>query len=457
MLDRLTALATGLRNGGIGVATSAVIDAAEALAHIDLGNRAVLKECIRATMVKEPDPGSVFDRCFDAAFRVGAPSMGGGADHRSGEVPTSRPSAGNVQLDQAVLGALLDGDRSELTALAQQAVDMFAGDVDDDATERRLMNRVMRAIDLSRMLSAAMRQLRHDGELDGLELALQRTELSEMIENFRRELAAEIARRLEGRDLRADAASVPEPLRPEDADLLALSSSDQQELRRIVQPLLRRLAIRIGQKRKRKSAGRLDLRRTVRRSLQTGGVPLDVVQRRRHPHRPDVVVLCDVSGSVAEFAQFTFTLINALHTEVRNVRSFAFVDGVAEVSDVFDGARFDIAVNRLVERRGVVGLDGHSNYGAALQQFADEYLEDAVGSGTTVLISGDARSNYRDDGVAALEAISRRARRVYWLNPEPTDLWGTTDSVIEAYRPSCTSVYEVRTLGQLSDAIADIV
>ena len=120
--------------------------------------------------------------------------------------------------------------------------------------------------------------------------------------------------------------------------MLQLSALELSELRRVVQPLARQLAARISSHRRLRSTGRLDPRRTVRRSLQAGGVPLDVVMRRRHPHRPELVLLCDVSGSVAEFAQFTFTLVHALHDELRRVRSFAFVDGIAEVTDLFESA-----------------------------------------------------------------------------------------------------------------------
>ena len=129
---------------------------------------------------------------------------------------------------------------------------------------------------------------------------------------------------------------------PADKDIVRLSPLELHELRRTIQPLARQLAARIGRKRKLRVTGRLDVRRTVRRSLQTGGVPMDVVNRRRHPHKPDIVLLCDVSGSVAEFAQFTFTLVNAVHDELRNVRSFAFVDGIAEVTDLFAEADYAI-------------------------------------------------------------------------------------------------------------------
>jgi uncharacterized protein len=454
MLDRLILLGERLRQAGIDVSTSEVIDASRALEQLDIGDPRLLRECLRAAMVKESDPARLFDRCFDAVFRT----ITNATDKPTPSAASSFAPANAT--DGAVLSALIGGDEASLAALAEQAVQMFSGMDDDVGSERYFLHRVMRAIDLSRMLSAAMQQLRRAGDLSDLELMLRRNEIAQRLEQFRRQLAAEIAKQLETRNLNGTASeslAIPERTRPDELDLLKLSRSEHEEVRRMLQPLLRRLAARMGQKRKLRSTGRLDPRRTVRRSLQSGGVPIDVVMRRRHPHRPDVVVLCDVSGSVAEFAQFTFTLINALHSEVRKVRSFAFVDGVAEVTDVFEEARFDIAVNRLVERRGVVGLDGHSDYGAVFTQFHDQHLDDAIGTGTTLIVTGDARGNYRDSAAEQFARIAERARRVYWLNPEPRVVWGTDDSLIEEYRRSCTAIREVRTLGQLADVIAELV
>ena len=358
-----------------------------------------------------------------------------------------------VHRSQEAVDLELGEQAGELAALAVKA---YSGIDGAEGTERYFLHRVLRGMDLSRMLSAAMQQLRRDGELTDLELMLRRNEISRSLEEFRRRLAAEIAERLT--DKWADEGiDIPERTSPEDLDLLALSRAELDQVRLALQPLLRKLAARIGRKRRRRSQGRLDVRRTVRRSLQFGGVPMELVQKRKHPHKPDIVVLCDVSGSVAEFAQFTFTIINALHDEVRNVRSFAFVDGVAEVSDIFNDARYEIAVNRLVERKGVVGLEGHSDYGSVFDRFRRLHLDDAVGSGTTLIVTGDARGNYRDAGVADFEAIAARARRVYWLNPEPSPLWGEDDSLIDQYKHSCTAVHEVRTLGQLADVIAELV
>ena len=435
--------------------TGSVIDAVAALTHLPLDEPHAIKAGLRATLVKSSDPTGEFDRAFRVAFAdldTAAVEALVGDDATTQPQPVV-PTPG--QLSSALLQAMQQGDEAQIALLAQQAVEAFAGfDGDDEHSERYYLHRVMRAIDLSRMLSAAMQQLRRDGELTELELMLARNEFATMLEQFRRRLAAEIARMMSGRSDRSD---VEIGAALADRDMLQLSALELGELRRVVQPLARQLAARISSHRRLRSTGRLDARRTVRRSLQAGGVPLDVVMRRRHPHRPELVLLCDVSGSVAEFAQFTFTLVHALHDELRRVRSFAFVDGIAEVTDLFESAQHEIHVNRFVERRGVLGEDGHSDYGRALGRFVEHHLADSVSARSTVIICGDARTNYRPDGAEALKAIAAQARRVFWLNPEPEHEWGATDSAMDGYRAYCRGAFEVRSLRQLGDVIASLV
>jgi uncharacterized protein len=456
LIGRVEVLVDQLRRRGIDVTTGAVIDAFTALTHLPLEEPESVKAGLRATLVKNADPTGEFDRAFRAAFAGAGVGVDVWTDETSvtpEEVPALTTPG---QLSSALLNAMQQGDEAQIAMLAQQAVDALAG-FDDDAehSERYYLHKVMRAIDLSRMLSAAMQQLRREGELTELELMLARNEFSEMLEQFRRRLAAEIAARMTAGGIDHPDVDIGAALA--DRDMLQLSSLELSELRRVVQPLARQLAARISSHRRLRSTGRLDPRRTVRRSLQAGGVPFDVAMRRRHPHRPDLVLLCDVSGSVAEFAQFTFTLVHALHDELRRVRSFAFVDGIAEVTDLFESAQHEIHVNRFVERRGVLGDDGHSDYGRALTRFVDHYLVDAVSSRSTVIICGDARTNYRPDGCEALRAIAEQARRVFWLNPEAETEWGATDSAMDDYRPYCRGAYEVRSLRQLGDVIASLM
>ncbi|HEY4609780.1 MAG TPA: VWA domain-containing protein [Ilumatobacteraceae bacterium] len=452
LVDRVTELVDHLRRRGVDVTTGAVIDAVAALTHLPLMEPDSVKAGLRATLMKNADPTGEFDRAFTAVFTA----TGSVVAAQLVDAGPEAPAATAGQLSSSLLQAMQQGDDAQIALLAQQAVDALAG-FDDDAehSERYYLHKVMRAIDLSRMLSAAMQQLRREGDLSELELMLARNEFAEMLERFRRRLAAEIASRMSHPG--SDQPQIDIGTGLADRDMLQLSSLELTELRRVVQPLARQLAARISSHRRLRSTGRLDARRTVRRSLQSGGVPLDVVMRRRHPHRPELVLLCDVSGSVAEFAQFTFTLVHALHDELRRVRSFAFVDGIAEVTDLFETARHEIHVNRFVERRGVLGDDGHSDYGRALNRFVDRYLTEAVSPRSTVIICGDARTNYRPDGMEALRAIADQARRVFWLNPEPEADWGASDSAMDDYRSCCRGAFEVRSLRQLGDVIASLV
>ncbi len=455
LIGRVEVLVDQLRRRGIEVTTGAVIDAFTALTHLPLEEPESVKAGLRATLVKSSDPMGEFDRAFRSAFATADATWPGDGATDTDEAPpvVASPS----QMSAALMQAMRQGDEAQIAFLAQQAVDALAGfDDDGEHSERYYLHKIMRAIDLSRMLSAAMQQLRREGELTELELVLARNEFAAMLEQFRRRLAAEIAARMHAGGA-IEHLDVDVGTGLADRDMLQLSSLELSELRRVVQPLARQLAARISSHRRLRSTGRLDPRRTARRSLQAGGVPLDVVMRRRHPHRPELVLLCDVSGSVAEFAQFTFTLVHALHDELRRVRSFAFVDGIAEVTDLFESARHEIHVNRFVERRGVLGDDGHSDYGRALTRFVEHHLADAVSSRSTVIICGDARTNYRPDGCEALRTIADQARRVFWLNPEPEEEWGATDSAMDDYRAYCRGAFEVRSLRQLGDVIASLV
>jgi uncharacterized protein len=450
LLHLVQRLAEALRRAGVSVSTGDVIDAGRALGYIDLLDRATVRAVLRATMAKDPLAVDRFDGVFERVFTL-AP-QGGSAPGSSQHVSAGGPAAPAPTGPSAgIVAALQAGDADQLRLLAARAVELYAGDV-QAGSERYLLQRVLRALDLSRMMATAMQQLRRDGAQDEFALLLARNDLRRLLEEFRRALAAEIAaRRL------FDGTAAAQPDDPVDVDLGRLAPAELAELRRLVRPLARQLAARVGRRRKPRPTGRLDVRRTVRRSIQSGGVPLDVVNRRRHPHRPEVALLCDVSGSVADFAQFTFDLVNAVHAELANVRSFAFVDGVAEVTDLFAGAQYELQVARVVERRGVVGLDGHSDYGQVFGQFERRYLGDAVSHRTTVIVTGDARGNYRDDNVAAFARLAQRARRVFWLNPEPREEWGEDDSLIEVYRPHCDGVFEVRTVRQLADVIAQLM
>jgi len=202
--------------------------------------------------------------------------------------------------------------------------------------------------------------------------------------------------------------------------------------------------------------GRLDFRRTLRRSLSTGGVPADPRYRRPSPHKPEIMVLADVSGSVAPFARFTLQLVHALAGEFSTVRSFVFIDGIDEVTRLFS-ATDDMAeaLARVHTEADVVAADGHSDYGRALESFWSRWGWE-ITPRTSVVILGDARNNYHAANPWVLADVRRRARRLWWLNPEPRSYWDTGDSIVAEYAPHCDGTFECRNLRQLEGFVAQI-
>jgi uncharacterized protein with von Willebrand factor type A (vWA) domain len=187
-----------------------------------------------------------------------------------------------------------------------------------------------------------------------------------------------------------------------------------------------------------------------------GGVPVAPVLRRRRPTKPDLVVLCDVSGSTAQFAPFTLTLLHALHEEFRRVRSFVFIDGIVEITELLAASPGVIDPRHLLAKRGLVAEDGRSDYARALTTFLGRW-ESAVSARTTVIIAGDARSHDRESATSVVAELHHRARRLYWLNPEPRAEWDTLDSRATEYATHCTDAFDVSTIRQLTAAVTQIM
>ena len=253
----------------------------------------------------------------------------------------------------------------------------------------------------------------------------------------------------------APATAPVEPLRsPDDLDLFRATTVDRRAMRAAVRPLARQLARRVAQRRRLQRQGRLDVRRTMRRSLGSGGVPFDPSFRRRRASKADVVVLCDLSGSVAEFAEFTLTLVHALHHELARLRSFVFVDGVAEVTDLIERAEQFPDPHHLLRRPGVVAGDGHSDYGRAFERFwtvARRHRAHAAHDADRDRRRPHQLPRRRPGAVPADGASGPAAPTGSTRSRAPT---GTTATPASATtRRYCAAVFEVRSLRQLADAV----
>ena len=462
LVDRLVLLSHGLKVAGLSPSLAETVDAADAMCHIELVERTALKVALRSTLVKEPDPTGAFDLLFDRYFPVVLPMSAHGPGGGSGSVASNRAQAtaeagaeaeGAAFLD-ALLAAVRAGDATALRRLATTLVDSHGGVGSGPASERYQLHRVMRAADVPRRLDDATRALRAGiDHADPLAARLTDREHDRLLEEFRRMIADEIRARLAEV---LGGADIVRSTRIDELEVLRASVTELRAMRDAVRPLARALAARMAQRRRLKRRGKLDVRRTVRRSLDTGGVPMQPALRDRKASKPDVVVLCDVSGSVAEFANFTLLLLSALHDELARLRSFVFVDGVAEVTALMETSEYAVDPRYLVSRPGVVVGDGHSDYGQVFGRFLAGHL-DALRPTTTLIVAGDARTNHRPPGEAAFRDIAARVKQVVWFDPEPSTSWNEGDSRLAVYRPHCRAVHEVRTLRQLGDAVAELV
>jgi uncharacterized protein with von Willebrand factor type A (vWA) domain len=440
---RVTDLVRALRVAGIGVAVSDGLDAIRAIGAIDLLEREQLRAALAATTIKSPGHRATFETLFDLYFPP-RPDVGGDDDD-------TRRDVGEFLAE--LVEAILAGDDDAVDRLAREAVGSFGAVENRDGTTSWFTYRVFRHVNSAGILRRALAESGNDGE--DLADRLARDELEGRLRRFRVEVEAEARRRLAAqRGAEQVARTLVRPL-PEEQDFFGITADDEAEMRRAVRPLARRLATRLASRRRRAREGRLDARATMRAALATGGTPLEPVFRAKRPHRPEIVLVCDVSSSVSAFARFSLLFTHALQDQFSRVRSFAFIDTVDEITDLFGHGDPAVSFRRLAVEAEVVWLDGHSDYGNALATMLERYA-DAITPRTTLVILGDARNNYRATNAWALAELRRRAKRVYWLNPEPAASWDSGDSVMASYALHTDAAVECRNLRQLAEFVGTL-
>jgi uncharacterized protein with von Willebrand factor type A (vWA) domain len=464
VLDVLTGFIGELRAAGLPVSLTEAVDATEALRHVPLEDREAFKYALGASLVKSHAHWKAFETVFDVYFSLRRPApelldQDEGVKELAGHLAAARGQAGGVldavspeELAALLYRALREADDAMIAALARQAVTRFAGiEPGRPVGGTYYLYRTLRHLDLEGLLERLLEAARAEakGGLTPLEERLSRDEFEARLDRLRKELEAEIRRRLVAdRGAEAMAKTLRKPL-PEDVDFMHATRDELLALRRALHPLTRKLAVRLARKRRHGRQGPLDFRSTIRHSLSYGGVPADPRFRHPRPMKPEIVVIADISGSVAAFARFTLQLVHAISSQFSKVRSFVFVDGIDEVTAFFEGAE-DLAdaVHRVNTEADVVWVDGHSDYGHAFETFLRRWGREVTAK-TSVIVLGDARNNYHASQAWVLKELRRRARHLYWLNPEPRSYWDTGDSIIAEYAAHCDGTYECRNLRQL--------
>jgi uncharacterized protein with von Willebrand factor type A (vWA) domain len=453
LLGNLEGFVAALRTAGVPAGTSEVLDATRVMGAVDLLDRPQLRAGLAATLVKRPVHRPAFDTLFDLWWpvAVGEPEPATDADD-----PAGGGGMDPDELRDELRALLLAGDDEALRRFARRAVALLGRAETQPGRQSWFAYRVLRALSADTLVASLLDALLAGEPRGGLAEQVARQTVRERIAALQAYVDAEVRRRVaEERDRETVARTALRPL-VDEVDFLRAQRDDLAAMRRTVHPLARRLAARLAARRRLGREGRLDVRRTVRASLGSGGVPLVTHHRPRRAHKPELVVLCDVSGSVAGFAHFTLMLTAALREQFTRVRAFAFVDTCDEVTRLFaPGADLADSVSRLSREADLVWYDGHSDYGHAFEVFADRW-PDAVGPKTSLLVLGDGRTNYRDPGLPLLETLVSRSRHAYWLNPEPRRQWGSGDSAATRYGEVIEMV-ECRTVAQLADFVTRLL
>jgi uncharacterized protein with von Willebrand factor type A (vWA) domain len=435
---------------------------------IDVTSREALRAALAATCCKRPAWRATFDSLFELYF---PPRIGEGvaaelaaaeaALDDPGELPDEAQGPMSAEdreaLRDLLRDLLLDGDPDDIRRFAQAAVAQLGGAQGANGQKSWFAYKVLRALSPDTLMASLLDAMLAGQERGGLAETVARTTIADRLKKFEEAVEQEVRRRIaESRGIETVEKHAVKPL-VDQVDFLRASRADLIELRKDVYPLARRLATRLTARQRLGKDGRLDFRRTVRASLAYGGVPLETHHKPRRPHTPDLVVLCDVSGSVSSFAHFTLLLTHALREQFSKVRAFAFIDTVDEVTRFFgnDSDLSDV-MSRVINGAELVWFDGHSDYGHSFEVFEERYPE-AVTPKTSLLILGDGRNNHRMPGLPAFRRLTQQARHTYWLNPEPASYWGSGDSAVRSYEPWCDEMVECRNAAQLTEFVTKLL
>lgn len=460
----LVGFVEALRGAGISVGPSETVDAGRVMATLGLGNREVLREGIACAVLRRSDHRETYDAMFDLWFPA---ALGARAVVTDDE-------ADGTQDDNAL-------PPDDVEAMRQMLLDLLAENPDLADMDERLVAMIARIVEAYGKYSSsrgpsfssyqALKAMALD-ELEGKLLAgllasygdeptptqeeIAKALAAQRISQLRKMVDAETKRRTAEQLGRDHVQMYGIPQLSENVEFLRASGEQLRQMRRVVAPLARTLATRLAARRRRTRAGTIDLRKTLRKSMSTGGVPIDVVLAKPRPARPELVVLCDVSGSVAGFSHFTLLLVHALRQQFSRVRVFAFIDTTDEVTHMFGPeADLAVAIQRITRESGVYSRDGHSDYGNAFASFMQAF-PNVLSPRTSLLVLGDGRTNYRNPEIELLSHMVTASRHAHWLNPEPKHLWGSGDSAVPRYQ-EVIPMHECRSAKQLAAVIDQLL
>ena len=468
MHRKILEFANLLRKSGVRVSVAEALDAYRALDELSLDDRAVFRDALRAAMVKRSDDVPTYDQLFDLfwsgfydnlrqAFDSVAQGLEGGEVDlesllKALEQRMTGMDPGELNLSE-LARALLTQNLAQLEQMIREAA--------QQAGTQRIENMLQIGFFSRRILErlnaeGAAQELRDlAGRLAAAGMPDAQVEAIRELANRLMEALRKAVRNYTERELQQQNFDYMERFRREtltEKSFYHLTEDEIRQMRDVVHRLAQRIKNVLSIRRKRELRGKLDLHRTLRQNMSHGGVPFELFFKQRKKEKPKLVILCDVSSSVANVSRFMLQFMYTLQEAFTKIRSFAFVAELGEVTQLFQDHDVSTAIERALEGGDVINVYTRSNFGYAFHHFWQNYMA-AVDKKTTVLILGDARNNYNDPRAWCLRDIHTKAKNVVWLNPESPGAWGFGDSVMDKYLPYCDVAEECRNLRQLSKVV----
>ena len=443
LASQVLAFCEELRGEGVAVGTSEILDAFAALEQVPWTVQDDFREALAATIAKSQEDRRVFELLFDRYFFRAAEAEA--VQRGVGEGDRRYEGGERLDLDElreVVRQAITAGNDGEMRDLARLAIAAFGRRGEGSGVIGVDVQRIRRTLGLSAGTQPPAEDGAEQPEID-----------RESLNRFERHLRRELERSLIER---TEALPPSRPLAELDRALPTSPAQDLAAVHRAVAQLKRRLATLGHEQRGRRRGRVVDVRRTMRASLETGGVPLRLRYRPKRPRRPEIYVLCDVSTSVTSASVFFLSVVHALHDSFRKLRSFVFIERISEVTEIFEHERdFRSISQRISSEGGVADVSGYTDYGRVWLEFLEE-ISDELDPRSTVIVLGDARTNGREPHAEAFARVSERSGRTFWLNPEPKLYWNYGDSVMAAYERYCDGAFECWTTRHL-EAFVNVV
>jgi len=456
-----------LRKSGIRVSTAEAIDTFEALDELSIDDREVFRDALRATMVKRGEEVPTFDQLFDLFWS-------GFYDNLRESFGQATAGLGDMDLDQLleqIMQMLQNMEGQEGGDLGELARALLTADLSQlenlirAAAEQAGVDRIENFLQVGFFSRRTLEGMGIEGateELQNLADQLEQAGMSpEQIQALRNlieglmEAARRSVRAFTERELQKQNHDYMEKFRREtllEKSFYHLTEEETRKMREVVERLAQRIKNVLSIRRRRLKRGKLDLHQTLRRNMSHGAIPFELVFKQRKKDRPKLVILTDVSSSVANVSRFMLQFVYTLQEAFTKIRAFVFVAELGEVTPLFQELDINKAIEESLEGGDVINVYTRSNFGYAFHHFWQNFLS-SIDNKTTVLILGDARNNYNDPRAWCLREIHNKAKNVVWLNPENPSAWGFGDSVMDKYLPYCDVAEEVRNLRQLSKVV----